>query len=228
MTPVQILRRTLSGAVSLATAQYVETTWRSRRGNPVRHSLPGTLAVTLTSFPPRYPTLGLTLKSLLSQSVAPDRVDLWIAEPDLARLPDTVTSLQAHGLTIHPCDDLRSYKKIIPALALGAADFLVIADDDVFYPRFWLERIVQSRHLDRTEVVCGRAHRIRLGRDGRPRPYREWESEIPKGAGSSLVFPTGVGGVLYEPGMFHPDVTRIDLFQSLCRIRTTFGSTGWR
>ena len=30
------------------------------------------------------------------------------------------------------------------------------------------------------------------------------------------MFPTGIGGVLYEPGMFHPDVTRTDLFQTLC------------
>jgi hypothetical protein len=143
-------------------------------------------------------------------------VDLWIAEPDLASLPGDVTRLQDHGLSIHSCADLRSYKKIIPALVLGAADFLVIADDDVFYPRLWLERITRSRHLGRNEVVCGRAHRITLDQQGRPLPYPVWESEIPEGAGSSLVFPTGIGGVLYEPGMFHPDVTRIDLFQTLC------------
>ena len=154
--------------------------------------------------------------SLMAQSVAPDRVDLWIAGSDRASLPDDVTGLQAHGLSIHSCDDLRSYKKIIPTLVLGDAGFLVIADDDVFYPRLWLECLVRSRRLDRNEVVCGRAHRIRLDQDGNPLPYRCWESEIPEGAGSPLVFPTGIGGVLYEPGMFHPDVTRADLFQTLC------------
>ena len=30
-----------------------------------------------------------------------------------------------------------------------------------------------------------------------------------------LIFPTGVGGVLYAPGVFHPDVTDAGLFQAL-------------
>ena len=66
------------------------------------------------------------------------------------------------------------------------------------------------------EVLCGRAHRIRLAPDGTPLPYLEWESEIPAGPGSRLVFPTGIGGVLYRPDLFHPDVTRVDMFRALC------------
>jgi hypothetical protein len=39
---------------------------------------------------------------------------------------------------------------------------------------------------------------------------------VAAGDASALLFPTGIGGVLYEPGIFHPDVTRADLFQALC------------
>ena len=108
------------------------------------------------------------------------------------------------------------YKKIIPALQEGSADFLVIADDDVFYPRHWLRRITEAYRAGSREVLCGRAHRIRLAPDGTPMPYRAWDSEIPAAPGSPLVFPTGIGGVLYRPDLFHPDVTRADLFQTLC------------
>ncbi|TMV42348.1 hypothetical protein FGG78_41895 [Thioclava sp. BHET1] len=31
-----------------------------------------------------------------------------------------------------------------------------------------------------------------------------------------MLFPTGVMGVFYDPGVFHRDVARVDLFQRLC------------
>src|SRR5688500_19351966 len=75
------------------------------------HNLSGELAVSLTSFPPRFDSLHLTLACLLDQSIRPDRVILWIAHQDMERLPVAVTSLEDRGLEIRECDDLRSYKK---------------------------------------------------------------------------------------------------------------------
>ncbi len=85
------------------------------RGRP--HGLPGELIVSLTSYPPRFRTLDLTLRCLLTQTVRPDRVILWIAEADMAKLPPAVVALVEYGLDIRACKDTRSYKKIIPALA---------------------------------------------------------------------------------------------------------------
>ena len=210
------LRRLVSTSIAIATAKYVEQSWRRNHQRASQHSMPGHLSITLTSYPPRFPTLALTLKSLLAQTIRPDEICLWIAETDIASLPDDVIKLKEDGLVIKTCPDLRSYKKIIPMLIAGREDFLLIADDDVYYHRSWLEQFVAAYRPGQKEVLCTRAHRIRLDAQGKPLPYRQWESEVAAGDASPLVFPTGIGGVLYEPGIFHPDVTRIDLFQQLC------------
>ena len=75
-----------------------------------RHRLDREVVVSLTSFPPRFSTLHLTLRTLLNQSVSPDRIVLWIAHQDMALLPRKVLALQTQGIEIRPCDDLRSFK----------------------------------------------------------------------------------------------------------------------
>ena len=46
--------------------------WRIRTGGR-QHPLPGKLVVSLTSYPPRFAALPLTMRSLLCQAVKPDR-----------------------------------------------------------------------------------------------------------------------------------------------------------
>src|SRR5579864_6248399 len=109
----------------------VAVRWILRRsGTP--HGLPGTLVVSLTSYPPRFPTVALTLRCLLTQSIKPDHVILWIAHADEARLPPEVLALRALGLEIRSTEDLRSFKKIVPALRDFPDAFIVTADDDVY------------------------------------------------------------------------------------------------
>ena len=179
------------------------------------HGLARPLIVSLTSYPPRFHLLPLTLKCLLSQSVRPDAVVLWIAADDRNRLTRRIIRLQDFGLTIRFCEDLRSYKKIIPTLREYPASYVVTADDDACYERDWLKALVCAWRDD-TEVVCHRAHQIRVGDDALPLSYGRWEWESRTGDASPLMFPTGVGGVLYPPFVFHPDVCRQDLFMTLC------------
>ena len=50
----------------------------------------------------------------------------------------SVTRLRAYGLEIRFCENLRSYKKIIPALQEYPDAILVTADDDWLYTQDWL------------------------------------------------------------------------------------------
>ncbi len=218
MTPLERVRRLGANAVSLATAAYVARTWQRDRKRAQPHALPRSLTVSLTSYPPRFPTLALTLESLLAQSVAPDRIELWIADGDYAAIPDSVARLQLFGITIRTCEDLRSYKKLIPALKLRSDALIVIADDDVYYPRDWLRTLTNAYRPGRREVICTRAHRIRVGADALPLPYAQWDFVVNAADPSPLLFPTGIGGVLYEPEIFHPDVTRSEIFAELCPV----------
>lgn len=176
------------------------------------HGLPGPLVVSLTSYPARFATLALTLQGILRQSVQPDRVILWIAEDDLDLVPGDV--LELSGIDVRTCPDWRSYKKIVPTLQDHPDAFVATADDDAYYPADWLERLVAAARAG-AAIACHRAHRITLQADGLPAPYGAWRHNVDAPERSPLTFLTGVSGVIYAPGVFHPDVTRADLFSRL-------------
>lgn len=178
------------------------------------------ITVSLTTIPERIATVHLVIESLLRQSIKPDRIVLWLEKenfPDSA-IPHALRRQEERGLTIKRCENLRSYKKLIPALEAFPADIIVTGDDDVFYPRTWLERLVQAWEADHGAIPCHRAHRIRLDGKGNIRPYLEWDLEvIAPNERSHLLFPTGVGGVLHFPGCFGSDgeVLKHDQFTQL-------------
>lgn len=176
------------------------------------HGLPSELIVSLTSYPARFGTLEPTLKALLRQSVQPDRVILWLAHDDDSALPDAIRALP--GLEIRTCPDWRSYKKIIPTLMAHPSAYIITADDDVYYPPDWIERLVAAVH-DGAHVACLRGHRIEMTAPKQPASYESWVKNLAAPETGPLVFPTGVSGVIYSPATFHPDVTRDDLFMKL-------------
>lgn len=180
------------------------------------HGLPMPLVISLTSFPARYATLPLVLRSLLAQTLRPDRVILWISGDDHALLTGEILDLVAEGLEIAKCNDLKSYNKIIHTLRATPACFIATADDDVYYWPEWLEGLVSGLDPAGKHVVCHRAHEIAIDGNGVPEPYGRWRKNAPASQPSELVFPTGVLGVLYPPDAFHPDVCEEALFGQLC------------
>lgn len=179
------------------------------------HHLGKQLIVSLTSYDARFPSLSKTLLCLLNQTVKPDVVVLWVDQESVANLPADVTDLCRVGLTIESVEDTRSYKKLVPALQRFPNSIIVTADDDVYYWSTWLEELVDAHLLTRIPVVCHRAHRIKL-RSGQMAPYREWDHSVSRREVSDRIFPTGVHGVLYDSGCFHPDVTRRDKYMAIC------------
>lgn len=179
-------------------------------GQGAPHGLSGRLVVSLTSYPARFPALDLTLRSLLTQSIRPDQVVLWLDEGDEAKLPAAVRALE--GLRIATCPDWRSYKKLVPALIEDPSAYIVTADDDLYYGRDWLAGLVARADAG---VVCHRAHKIALDDAGQPLSYEDWDRNLSAPETGALVFPTGVGGVLYAPGVFHPDVAKPEIFTKL-------------
>lgn len=186
-----------------------------RRHIGVAHGLTAPLVVSLTSYPARFATLHLTLKCLLLQTVTADHTILWIAHADKSALTPAVLALEGERLEIAYCDDLHSYKKIIPTLSRFPDCFVVTADDDLYYGPTWLEELLHNFGAA-DEVLCHRAHHIELGMDQRPREYTMWEHETQRREKSALIFPTSGAGALYPPRIFHQDVLNCIAFQSLC------------
>ena len=176
------------------------------------------LIVSLTSTPWRMYDIHYTLHSLLSQSLKPDKVVLWLGEELFPRgdadVPEAVLRLRERGLEIRYCHDMRSFTKLVPALAAFPGDNIVTADDDIFYPEDWLEGLV-TRHesVPDLHITAALSRRLLL-EDGLPAPYARWPIVGGGGLERGLV-PLGVGGVLYPPGSMHPDVFDEEAFMAL-------------
>jgi hypothetical protein len=172
--------------------------------------------ISVTSYPPRFKTLSLTIKSLMLQAVRAEKLVLWIADNDMDKLPEEVLNLRNFGLEIKSCEDIRSYKKIIPSLRIYADKPIIIADDDVYYPSTWLSELFHAWNGDSFEAICRRGHKIKFYSDGSIAPYSDWTLNIDQHPGSPDIFATGMGGVLYPPGIFHSDVLDSQRAMQLC------------
>jgi hypothetical protein len=187
------------------------------RVSKIKHTLPSKLIVSLTSYPPRFGQLHLTLKCLVNQSVQPDEIILWIAQQDMHMLPEVVLNFERQGLvTINGCNDYKVYKKIIPTLKSFPEAFIVTADDDLHYPRWWLDALITDWDGNIDNLVAHRVHGITLCANGIPLPYKKWIFEQTENSNPDLSFPTGGAGVLYTPGCFYHDVLNEKYFSELC------------
>ncbi len=175
------------------------------------------IIVSLTSYPDRIGLVSKAIITILNQKTfRPDTVELWLAKEqfpgETSDLPADLTKLTDCGLDICWCENLKSYKKLIPALKKHPDDIIVTADDDAYYSRRWLELLYDSYLQDPSNVHCHRAtpfyfdgDTIRTIIDGR---------HYHKGS-SRLNMQVGCAGVLYPPGSFGTEVFDESVFMKL-------------
>ena len=169
------------------------------------------LIVSLTSFPARIHLVHLAIHSLLRQSLKPNRLVLWLAEEQFPgkenELPQDLSSLKSFGLEIRWCEDLKSFKKLIPSLREWPDAIIVTADDDMFYPRHWLRSLYQSWLEHESCIHCGGMRRIVWNADGTAKPFGEWIWNPLQSFPSFENTQVGLNGVLYPPHALHLDIT---------------------
>ncbi|MBR4904871.1 MAG: glycosyltransferase family 2 protein [Selenomonadaceae bacterium] len=177
------------------------------------------ITVSLTSYLPRINDVKYTIYSLLNQTFPPDKLILWLDEDSFPQreenLPRDLLELKNFGLTIDWCENLRPYKKLIPALEKYPDDIIVTADDDLFYQPDWL-KILYYEHLRNPDcVIAHRAYRIRLNAQKIVYPYDNWQKEILSAKSLYGNFFTSGSGALFKKKFFHDDILRRELFMKL-------------
>ena len=174
------------------------------------------LIVSLTTYGERVYTVHLVIESLFMQTLKPNRVILWLAEDEFSgsKLPITLISKMERGLEIRYCQDLRSYKKLIPCRELFPDANIVTVDDDVIYPHDFLENLYLE-HCEHPEDVIFTRGRIIACHSGEVKPYAEWSNNKNMCGDSLRYLPIGVGGVLYPPHSLNGEVFNQENFQKL-------------
>ncbi|WP_174502751.1 hypothetical protein [Acidiphilium sp. C61] len=184
------------------------------------HDLKNKVIISLTSYPSRFQTVYFTIISLLNQSIKPDKIILWVFKNEYNLLPRKIIELINSNFEVKKLnEDWKSYNKLIPSLIEFPNEYLVTADDDVLYKPTWIEELILS-FKNINGIVAHRAHIIQYDFNEKIEEYNKWIVDTPEEnfcqIKSPLVFPTGVGGVLYPPDSFDDRILDIYLAMELC------------
>lgn len=175
------------------------------------------IIVSLTTYGKRLYDVYLTIESIMQQSMKPNHIVLWLEEDlENTSLPRILSLQQRRGLEIAFCKDMRSYKKLVPALHKFPDDVIVTIDDDLIYEFDLLEKLIQAYQEDPSFIYCHRCHKIRLNSTGKLKPYNHWEWNIGNLLPDILNFPTGGAGTLYPPHSLDEEVLNEDVFLRIC------------
>lgn len=134
------------------------------------------IIVSLTTYPKRIGTVWFTIETLMRQSVKADEIVLWLADSQfpggLLTLPERLRQQQKRGLTIRFCDDLRSHKKYYYALQEYSNDLVILADDDLFYPRDTIKKLLRMHRAWPEDICCITAQVIEPTFSSKPSLWR--------------------------------------------------------
>lgn len=180
------------------------------------------LVVSLTTYPARFKLLPYSLFSLVSQTIQPQRIVVWLTESDVPQgeegLPAELLDFRRWGVEFRFYKKaIRSYTKIIPSLEAFPDSILLTVDDDHYYSPKLFERLLDAHDRHPEMIHANRMHRVRMSNDTYV-PYRQWQKGdrcLKDTRGSFWNLLLGYGGVVYPPHVFDSRVLDSEKFMRL-------------
>ena len=174
--------------------------------------------VSMTTFPGGVEFASKAIESILRGSVLPDRVVLYITESEFGGtpLPEELLRLERENAVFEIRDyprNIRSYRKLIPALRDFPEAVIITVDDDVAYGPDMVRKLLALHKRFPDDIIAHRAKRILP-----LRPYRKWWKYRWYHFPGNRIYDrpdniqTGVGGVLYPPHALKESMLDEDLF----------------
>lgn len=175
------------------------------------------LTCTLTTFPDRIDSVQYTIKSLFNQSVKPDRIVLWLASSEFENFefPDSIKALQERGLEIRYCDNLFGHKRYYKMLdEQKDNELLIMADDDIIFPYYMIERLYEKWKQFPNCVVCERGQCLTF-ENGEVLNPGLWpvSSKVGLETPSYRILPSPGGGCLVPPHAYYKDANKPEIIQ---------------
>ncbi|MDK0933369.1 glycosyltransferase [Clostridium perfringens] len=175
------------------------------------------IIISLTSFPGRIHLVHKAIYSIMNQTYKPNMIILWLSEEQFPKkeesLPQNLIELKSLGLSIRWLkNDLKSYKKLIPALKEFKNDIIITADDDLYYPKYWLESLLESYKKYPEDIHCHLVTRISY-RDNVISIAERTKEFVNKSSFNNKLL--GGSGTLYPPNSLSSEVFNEDIFTKL-------------
>ena len=173
--------------------------------------------VSVTSHPARFNALAISLAALKTQILQPQSINVFIANADMAVLPDSIKELEKSGdIKIISCDDLGSGKKLIPALKTQRNLPIITIDDDLYYDNDLFLHLMINHYLYPAAIIAARVHRLVVSESGEVLPFGDWHKiyDLSEGPAKDLV-PTTGAGTLFPPKAMHEDAADAALYSKL-------------
>ena len=182
-----------------------------------RKELDWKFEVSVTSHPARFNALALSLKALKSQILQPQSINVFIAETDIAVLPDSIKELEKSGfIKISPCEDLGSGKKLIPALKVQSNLPIITIDDDLYFENDLFLHLMINHYLYPNAIIAARVHQLAVNDSKDVLPFSTWHKHYDLSEGpSNDLMPTSGAGTLFPPKAMHEDASNAALYTEL-------------
>lgn len=167
------------------------------------------IIISLTSFPKRIKTVHLAINTLLRQTMKPDKIILWLSNEEFQNgendLPKELIELKKLGLEIMWCNNLGSYKKLVPALKTFPNDIIITADDDIYYDENLVSDLYASYIENKDCIIAKRVCKVSVKENilGLSATKLE-EKENSNPDYKNLIM--GGAGCLFPPNSLHKDV----------------------
>ena len=176
------------------------------------------IIVSLTTYSKRLYEVHLTIESIMEQTMKANKIILWLDYSLQNKpLPKALLLLQKRGLEIQYCEDIRSYKKLIPTLEQYPNDAIITIDDDLIYEFDLLENLITPYIENKSYIYCHRYHKMSFDSKGNLLPYAQWKWQDNKTEAHVLNFPTSGAGTLFPPNSLDPEVFNKNVFMDICK-----------
>lgn len=176
------------------------------------------VVVSLTSYGKRVSdSLPYALYSLLTQTVLPETIVVYLDETQWSdrNLPEILQQLESKGVQFRYVEDLKSYKKLIPALKEFHDKPIITVDDDFYYNRQIVEWLMDAYEQSDKKTVIGSWGCIPVVRNGKYASYTTWQ-DCKYGNERTEYSLFAGNGTIYPPHIFDDEMCKKEVFMKLC------------
>ena len=176
------------------------------------------IILSLTSYGKRVTdTLPYALYSMLTQSLCPAKIVVYLDNDNWndEKLPFILQKLRRIGVEFYYCEDIKSYKKLIPALRMFPNNPIITLDDDFYYNKHFTEWMTSAYNASDKKTILGQWGCVPQKKDGTYLPYNSWPDCIYNVKDEEISF-YGCCCCCYPPHIFDEEILKEEIFMQLC------------